>query len=123
MSKSVKKAAPNHEKKWHPTAEQCAYAILAAEDSTVWKAPRVFDPTLTRENGKAGDHRLLTDGEITKGKRYLDRGNKRAEFAEKKRRREVREGERELARMRAEADAKKLASARQGIARMMSKAV
>ena len=124
MSKTAKKSAPKPSKKvWEPTAEQCANAIgRSVEFSTPLE---VWDPT----RGEVGDYRPMTQGEITKGNRYIARSAQRIAYHDELVTRAEAERERKerLARREAEhkahleriiADARKLSSARAAMTAM-----
>ena len=125
MSKTAKKkVAPAKEKRWAPTAEQCAYAICRSIELDV--PLEVWDPAGGEMNGKpVGLFRPMTQGEITKGNRYLARTVKRVEYhdemvarADKERERKEREAEHKAHLERIIADARKLASARAAMTTM-----
>jgi hypothetical protein len=144
MSNKIRKTAPARPKKWHPSALACAQAIWRSEENG--GAPAVFDPQVFDEiTQQMGGRRLLSGGEITKGRRYIAREDRRKayeserrefereqlELAERKARLELErkaqaerkarlELERKARAERKAADARKLASAREAMEHLNS---
>lgn len=91
-----------------PVAVLAIQVMHADEENRV---PRVYD----REIGKSRD---LTQGEITKARRFLKRAPKHEEYKARERARMNAAYEQEMREARAEADAKRLASAKQAFSKM-----
>lgn len=91
------------------TAANLAIQVKLADEEN--RVPRIFD----REIGKSRD---LTQGEITKARRYLKRAPKHEEHRARETARLNAAYEREMREARIEADAKRLASAKQAFSKI-----
>lgn len=132
MSKKIRKTPPEQVKKeWHPSAAVLAQSLKRAADFGKDAVPMILDLNQPDEiAGTLGAYRPLTAGEITKGKRYLAREERRAAYeieraenlrkaAEAEERRLERQRERNALAARRKESAHKLASARAAVTKMV----
>lgn len=105
------------------TAQQLAAAVLKADDTPTYRArvpePQIWDSSV----GEKGGFRPLTQGELTKAKRYLSREDKRKQFRTEQELAEAKAEDRAARKERQAEAAAKLKASREALKGMMPKAV